>query len=158
MIRFKVNGQMVESSAPPTEPLLQILANDLGLNGQKYGCGKAQCGACTVLINGDPQRSCVFPLSAASGRSVVTLQGLSEAGAPSRLQQAFVQEQAAQCGYCLNGMIMTTVALLANTPNPSDLQMQQALSGNLCRCGAHIEISDAVRRAVALMSKTAFNS
>ncbi len=147
MIRFKVNGQMVESSAPPTEPLLQILANDLGLNGQKYGCGKAQCGACTVLINGDPQRSCVFPLSAVGGRSVVTLQGLSEGGVPSRLQQAFVQEQAAQCGFCTSGMIMQAQALLDRNPRPTESEVRIALDGNLCRCGAHNRIVRAVMRA-----------
>jgi nicotinate dehydrogenase subunit A len=147
VIRFKVNGQMVESSAPPTEPLLQILANDLGLNGHKYGCGKAQCGACTVLVNGDPQRSCVFPLSSVSGRSVVTLQGLSEGGVPSRLQQAFVQEQAAQCGYCTSGMIMQAQALLNRSPRPTESEVRIALDGNLCRCGAHNRIVRAVMRA-----------
>ena len=147
MIRFKVNGADVQSTADQSEPLLHILANDLRLNGHKFGCGKAQCGSCTVLVNGDPLRSCVVPLSAVSGRSVVTLEGLSVKGKPNKLQQAFVQEQAAQCGYCTSGMIMQAQALLDRNPNPSEAEVRSALDGNLCRCGAHNRIVRAVIRA-----------
>ena len=147
MIRFKVNGQSVQSDASPQEPLLQILSNDLQLNGQKYGCGKAQCGACTVLINGDPMRSCVIPLAAADGKSITTLAGLTEAGKPSRLQQAFIDEQAAQCGYCTAGIIVQAQALLDRNPKPTDAEVRSALDGNLCRCGAHNRIVRAVLRA-----------
>ncbi|MEI7786068.1 MAG: (2Fe-2S)-binding protein [Betaproteobacteria bacterium] len=147
MIRFKLNGQNVQSDASPQEPLLHILANDLQMNGQKFGCGKAQCGACAVLMNGDPVRSCVVPLAAADGRSVTTLSGLSEGGKPSRLQQAFIDEQAAQCGYCTGGMIVQAQALLDRNPKPTDAQVRSALDGNLCRCGAHNRIVRAVLRA-----------
>ncbi len=147
MIRFKVNGQNVQSDASPQEPLLQILSNDLGMNGQKFGCGKAQCGACTVLINGDPIRSCVMPLAAADGKSITTLAGLTDNGKPSRLQQAFIDEQAAQCGYCSAGVIMQAQALLDRNPKPTDAEVRSALDGNLCRCGAHNRIVRAVLRA-----------
>lgn len=147
MIRFKLNGQNVQSDAAPQEPLLHILSNDLRMNGQKFGCGKAQCGACTVLMNGDPMRSCVVPLAAADGKSITTLAGLSEGGKPSRLQQAFIDEQAAQCGYCTAGMIVQAQALLDRNPRPSDAEVRSALDGNLCRCGAHNRIVRAVLRA-----------
>ena len=147
MIRFKLNGQNVQSDVLPQEPLLHILANDMQMNGQKFGCGKAQCGACTVLMNGDPVRSCVVPLAAADGRSITTLAGLSEGGKPSRLQQAFIDEQAAQCGYCTSGMIMQAQALLDRNPRPTDAEVRSALDGNLCRCGAHNRIVRAVLRA-----------
>ena len=147
LISFKLNGVDVKSNADQTEPLLHILANDLRLNGLKFGCGKAQCGSCTVLVNGDPLRSCVVPLSSVSGRSVVTLEGLSAKGKPNKLQQAFVQEQAAQCGYCTSGMIMQAQALLDRNPNPSEAEVRSALDGNLCRCGAHNRIVRAVIRA-----------
>ena len=147
MISFKLNGVAVQSAAPQTEPLLQVLSNDLGLNGQKFGCGKAQCGACTVLVDSNPLRSCVAPLSAVSGRSVVTLEGLTEKGQPSRLQQAFIDEQAAQCGYCTSGMILQAQALLDRNPRPSEAEVRTGLDGNLCRCGAHNRIVRAVLRA-----------
>lgn len=147
MIRFKVNGRAVQSDASPQEPLLQVLSNDLQMNGQKYGCGKAQCGACTVLINGDPMRSCVIQISAADGKSITTLAGLMEGGKPSRLQQAFIDEQAAQCGFCTSGMIMQAQALLDRNPKPTDSEVRSAMDGNLCRCGAHNRIVRAVLRA-----------
>lgn len=147
MINFKLNGVDVTSNADQTEPLLHILANDLRLNGLKFGCGKAQCGSCTVLVNGDPLRSCVVPLSSVSGRSVVTLEGLSVKGKPNKLQQAFVQEQAAQCGYCTSGMIIQAQALLDRNPHPTEPEVRSALDGNLCRCGAHNRIVRAVIRA-----------
>ena len=147
MIRFKLNGQSVQSDASPQEPLLQILSDDFELNGQKFGCGKAQCGACTVLMNGDPMRSCVVPLAAADGKSITTLAGLTQGGKPSKLQQAFIDEQAAQCGYCTSGMIMQAQALLDRNPTPTDAQVRSALDANLCRCGAHNRIVRAVLRA-----------
>ena len=147
LISFKLNGVDVTSNADQSEPLLHILANDLRLNGLKFGCGKAQCGSCTVLVNGDPLRSCVAPLSSVSGRSVVTLEGLSVKGKPNKLQQAFVQEQAAQCGYCTSGMIMQAQALLDRNPHPTEPEVRSALDGNLCRCGAHNRIVRAVIRA-----------
>ena len=157
-VHLSVNGQLHSLNLTRQANWLHVLRNDLALNAAKFGCGLGECGACTVLVDGVAARSCVIPACEIQGREITTLEGLAQGPNLHPVQQAFLDAQAAQCGYCLNGMIMTTVALLANTPNPSDLQMQQALSGNLCRCGAHIEIIDAVRRAVALMSKTAFNS
>lgn len=147
MIRFKLNGQNVQSGASPQEPLLQILSNDLKMNGQKFGCGKAQCGSCTVLMDGNPVRSCAVPVSAVDGRSVTTLAGLAVGGKPSRLQQAFIDEQAAQCGYCTAGLIMQAQALLDRNPKPTDPEVRSALDGNLCRCGAHNRVVRAVLRA-----------
>ncbi len=147
MTRFTLNGRAVQMALPSGEPLLQVLANDLGADGPKYGCGKAQCGSCTVLMDGNPVRSCVLPLSAADGRTITTLAGLAEGGRPGRLQQAFIDEQAAQCGYCTSGIILQAQALLQRNPKPSDAQVRAALDGNLCRCGAHNRIVRAVLRA-----------
>lgn len=133
-------------------PLLLVLRNDLALNDSKYGCGLGECGACTVIIDGVVARACVFPLSGAVGREIVTLEGIGTRQAPQPVQQAFIDEQAAQCGYCLNGMIMTTKVLLDRNPTPSEAQIPNELSGNLCRCGTHIEILRAVLRAARLMS------
>ncbi len=146
-IRLTVNGQMREVAAAPDTPLLYVLRNDLALNGPKYGCGLGECGACTVLIDGLAARSCVIPIEGGTGRSVTTLEGLGSREAPDPVQQAFVTEQAAQCGYCLNGMIMTTKALLAIKPSPSLDEIKEALRYNLCRCGAHVEILRAAMRA-----------
>ncbi|MFN0005580.1 MAG: (2Fe-2S)-binding protein [Burkholderiaceae bacterium] len=148
MIVFKLNGQSVQTHAQPTETLLSVLADDFKINGSKYGCGRAQCGSCAVLVDGDPLRSCVAPLSAVAGRSVQTLEGLSEMGKPSALQQAFIDEQAAQCGYCTSGMILQSQALLDRNPKPTEQEVRQALDGNLCRCGAHNRIVRAVMRVV----------
>lgn len=145
-----VNGAPAVIRLPGGTPLLAVLRNDLGLNGPKYGCGLGQCGACTVLLDGKPARSCVIPLSVAAGRSVVTLEGLAVAGRLHPVQQAFVECQAAQCGYCLNGMVMTVVALLDRDADPDDATIRRELSGNLCRCGTHVEILRAAHRAVAL--------
>ncbi len=147
MIAFKLNDKNVQIDVPATAPLLAVLSNDLGVNGTKFGCGKSQCGACAVLVDGDPVRSCATQISAVSGRSVVTLEGLTQNGKPSKLQQAFIEEQAAQCGYCVSGMIIQAQALLDRNPNPSDSEVRTALNGNLCRCGAHNRIVRAVLRA-----------
>ena len=128
-------------------PLLYVLRNDLNLNGPRFGCGLAQCGACTVLVNGLPVRSCVTPVSAVATAEVTTLEGLGERDDPHPVQKAFIAEQAAQCGYCSNGMIMAAASLLAHNPDPSDIEIRQALAGNLCRCGTHTRILKAVRRA-----------
>jgi nicotinate dehydrogenase subunit A len=131
--------------------LLQVLRNDLGLNGPKYGCGLGQCGACTVLVDGVAARACVIPAQGVAGRSITTLEGLGSLHALHPVQKAFIEEQAAQCGYCLSGMIMMTAALLAREPDPSEARIRDELSGNLCRCGTHVEIVRAVQRAAVLL-------
>lgn len=151
-VALEVNGHTREVSAMADTPLLLVLRNDLQLNGPKYGCGLGECGACTVIIDGLAARSCVFPLAGAAGRKITTLEGLGTRQAPHPVQQAFINEQAAQCGYCLNGMIMTTKALLDRNPNPSEAEVRNELSGNLCRCGTHIEILRAVLRAAQLLT------
>ncbi|MBT2373081.1 (2Fe-2S)-binding protein [Pseudomonas fluorescens] len=150
-VALEVNGHTTEVSAMADTPLLLILRNDLQLNGPKYGCGLGECGACTVIIDGVAARACVFPLSGAVGRAIVTLEGLGSREAPHPVQQAFIDEQAAQCGYCLNGMIMTAKALLDRNPHPSETEIRNELSANLCRCGTHIEILRAVLRAAQQM-------
>lgn len=147
-----VNGRDHDVAAAPTTALLTTLRNDLGLNGPKYGCGLGQCGACMVLIDGKAARACAIPLAAVTGRQVTTLEGLGCLGALHPVQQAFIDEQAAQCGYCLNGMVVATVDLLARNPQPSDDEVRAALSHNLCRCGTHVEILRAVQRAARLLS------
>ena len=147
MIEFTLNGQPVSLDIEPETPLLEALRNDLELNGPKFGCGLAQCGACSVLVEGRSTRSCVTPVSAIAGRKVTTLEGLGSATNPHPLQSAFIAEQAMQCGYCTNGMIITAAALLATNNRPSKTEIRQALAGNLCRCGAHPRIVRAVQRA-----------
>lgn len=147
MIQFKLNGQAARSSAPNQTPLLNVLANDLEINGAKFGCGKAQCGACLVMVDGNPVKSCVAPLSSVAGRAVLTISGMKEGDKPSRLQQAFIDEQAAQCGYCTSSMIIQAQALLDRNPRPTESDVRTALDGNLCRCGAHNRIVRAVMRA-----------
>ncbi len=146
-ISLRVNGQARVVDTEPDVPLLYVLRNDLELNGPKFGCGMAQCGACTVIMDGNAIRSCVTPVSAVQNKPVTTLEGLGTTKKLHKIQQAFVDEQAAQCGYCINGMIMTTKALLDTNPKPTDVQIKQALAGNLCRCGTHIRILRAVKRA-----------
>jgi nicotinate dehydrogenase subunit A len=146
MTTITVNGRQHEVAAAPDTPLLYVLRNELELNGPKFGCGLAQCGACTVHIDGKPVRSCSVPLSAVKGK-VRTVEGLGTPEKPHPLQAAFVAEQAAQCGYCTNGMIMTASAFLAQNPKPSEAQIRAAMDGNLCRCGTHMRILRAVRRA-----------
>jgi nicotinate dehydrogenase subunit A len=151
-VTLTVNGQRHVLTVAPETPLLFILRNDLGLNGAKYGCGLGECGACTVHLDGVPARACCLPVSLAEGRAVTTLEGLGTALHPHPVQAAFIAEEGAQCGYCLNGMIMTVAALLQRDPEPSDGAIADALRYNLCRCGAHVEILRAARRAAEAMA------
>ena len=146
-VSLKVNGKTRVVNVDPETPLLYVLRNDLQLNGPKFGCGLAQCGACTVIMNGNAIRSCVTQVSAAQNQPVTTLEGLGSTKKMHKIQQAFVDEQAVQCGYCINGMIMTSKALLDKNPKPTDDQIKEALAGNLCRCGTHTRILRAVKRA-----------
>jgi nicotinate dehydrogenase subunit A len=154
-MRWNVNGEVVERDVSREATLLNLLRNDLQLSGPKYGCGLGQCGACLVLIDGVAARACVIPAHGVEGRRITTLEGLGHAAAPHPVQQAFIDCQAAQCGYCLNGMIVATVALLARKPAPSDDDARAALSHNLCRCGTHVETLAAVQRAAVLMAEAA---
>ena len=142
-----VNGRTHSFEAAADTPLLYVLRNDLELNGAKYGCGFAQCGACTVVIEGKPVRSCVTPVSAVAGETITTIEGLGSNGAPHPLQKAFIEEQAAQCGYCANGMIMTAKIFLDKNPRPTEAQIKKALGANYCRCGTHNRIVRAIQRA-----------
>ena len=144
---LKVNGKPQSVTVDADTPLLYVLRDDLALRGPKYGCGLGQCGACTVHVDGVATRSCLLPVSTLAGKNITTLEGLSQNGQPGKLQQAFIDEQAAQCGYCINGMIMSSAALLKTNPKPSDTQIKDALAGNLCRCGTHQRICAAVKRA-----------
>jgi len=150
LVAFHVNGLARTLAVSPQASLLTVLRNDLALNSPKYGCGLGECGACTVLVDGVAARACVIPAGAVAGRAITTLEGLGSMTALHPVQQAFIEEQAAQCGYCLSGMIMMTVALLARKPDPSDEDIRNELSGNLCRCGTHLEILQAVKRAAQL--------
>jgi nicotinate dehydrogenase subunit A len=150
-VTLAVNGRTHALAVPAHVPLLQVLRNDLQLNGPKFGCGLGECGACTVLLDGVAARACCTPLAGVGAREVTTLEGLGRDGALHAVQQAFIDTQAAQCGYCLNGMVMATVALLRRHPQPTDAQVRAALSHNLCRCGAHVEILAAVQRAAELL-------
>jgi nicotinate dehydrogenase subunit A len=153
-ISLKVNGAVRSVPAEPDTPLLYVLRNDLELNGAKFGCGLAQCGACTVLVDGKATRSCVTPIGGLEKSEIVTLEGLGTADKAHPLQAAFIQEQAAQCGYCTNGMIMTAKELLDRNPKPTEQDVRQGLAGNLCRCGAHNRIIRAVLRAAQANGRT----
>ena len=146
-IRLTVNDAVYVVAAEPAASLLQVLRNDIGLNGPKYGCGLGQCGACTVHLDGAAIRSCVIPAIAVAGRTIVTLEGLGTPEKPHPLQQAFIDEQAVQCGYCINGMIMQSAAFMSANKHPTDEQIKKALANNLCRCGTHLRIVRAVKRA-----------
>ena len=146
-ITITVNGKQHSVDAAPDTPLLYALRNDLELNGAKFGCGLAECGACTVIIAGKAVRSCVTPLSSVAGKAITTIEGLGTFAKPHALQRAFIEEQAAQCGYCANGMIMTAKALLDKNPRPTEAQIRKALAANLCRCGTHNRIVRAIQRA-----------
>lgn len=152
-IRLNVNGRNHDVEATPDTALLYVLRNDLELNGPKYGCGLGECGTCTVLIDGVAARSCTIPIEGCVGRAIVTLEGLGSRDNPDPVQDAFIAEQAAQCGYCLNGMIMTTKALLTRNPHPTEQEAMEALRYNLCRCGAHVEIIRAVMRAAGATAR-----
>jgi nicotinate dehydrogenase subunit A len=153
-VSLKVNGASHSVPAEPDTPLLYVLRNDLALNGAKFGCGLAQCGACTVLVDGSPVRSCITPLAAIGPGEVTTIEGLGSVDRPHPLQRAFIEEQAAQCGYCINGMIMSAKQLLDRKPRPTEDDVRQALAGNLCRCGTHGRIIRAVLRAATEMGRT----
>jgi nicotinate dehydrogenase subunit A len=153
-ISLKVNGAVRSTPAEPDTPLLYVLRNDFELNGAKFGCGLAQCGACTVLIDGKATRSCVTPISALEKSEITTLEGLGTAEKPHPLQRAFIDQQAAQCGYCINGMIMSAKELLDSKPRPTEDDVRAALAGNLCRCGTHNRIVRAVLRAAQANGRT----
>ncbi len=152
-IKITVNGRVHEVTAEEETPLLYVLRNDAGCKGVRYGCGLGQCGSCTVIIDGKPVQSCDVPVSAVAGKSITTIEGIGTADHPHPLQSAFVEEQAAQCGYCATGIIMSAKALLDVNASPSDTELKQALSKNLCRCGTHQRILRAVKRAAAEMRK-----
>jgi nicotinate dehydrogenase subunit A len=146
-VRLTVNGRGHEVPGDPQTPLLDVLRGELGLAGPRFGCGAGLCGACFVLLDGQPRSSCDLPVSAAAGRDVVTVEGLASGGRPHPVQQAFIDEQAAQCGYCTAGMVISAVALLRANPEPAEEQVREAMEPNLCRCGAHGRVLRAVLRA-----------
>ena len=148
-ITLNVNGKSRSVDSDPTTPLLYVLRDDLELKGPRFGCGLSQCGACTVIIDGNTVRSCSYPVSSAKNKQITTLEGLGTVARPHVLQTAFIEEQAAQCGYCMNGMIMSAKVLLDKNPRPSDDDIKRALEGNLCRCGSHLRVVRAVKRAAA---------
>jgi nicotinate dehydrogenase subunit A len=156
MVTLSINGKSQRLDVEPDTPLLYVLRDDLGLHGPKFGCGLAQCGSCTVLVDGRAVRSCVLPVSRVGQAKVVTLEGLGTPRKPHPVQQAFIEEQAAQCGYCINGMVIQATAFLAaRRTSPSEPAIRQALQANLCRCGTHQRIIAAVKRAAVLMGKGA---
>jgi nicotinate dehydrogenase subunit A len=146
-IELTVNGARHRVRAQDDTPLLYILRNDLELNGAKFGCGLGQCGACTVIVDGEAVRSCSFPVALAAGKQITTIEGLGTIDKPHPVQKAFIEEQAAQCGYCINGMVMAATALLQRNPQIGENEVRQALAGNLCRCGTHSRILRAIARA-----------
>ena len=152
-ITLKVNGRSHAVAAEPETALLYALRNDLKLKGARFGCGMGQCGACTVLVDGKPVQSCDFPLSAAVGKAITTIEGLAPDGELHPLQSAFIAEQAAQCGYCVTGIIMAAKALLDANPRPADAEIRSALKGNLCRCGTHQRILNAIKRTAGEIAK-----
>lgn len=151
-ITITVNGKAHSVAAAPETPLLYVLRNDIELNGAKFGCGLAQCGACTVIVDGAAIRSCITAASEMAGREIVTIEGIGTGENPHPLQRAFIELQAAQCGYCINGMVMTAKALLDQTPHASNREIREALAGNLCRCGTHTRILRAIEKAAKEMA------
>lgn len=154
MTSFFVNGEPVDVDLPADTPLLWVLRDEMRLTGTKYGCGVAQCGACTVLFNGQAFRSCQLPLSALQDAEITTIEGLSAQGKPSALQQAWIEHQVAQCGYCQSGQIMQASWLLQQNPNPTDADIDRAMSGNLCRCGTYPRIREAIKSAARQLPET----
>ena len=154
MITLQVNGKSYQVDADGATPLLYVLRDDLQLNGAKFGCGLGQCGACTVSVDGRPVFSCVTPIAALAGRRITTIEGLGTIDSPGPVQQAFIDEQAAQCGYCIPGMMMRAQTLLESNPSPTPAQIRRHMNANLCRCGTHMRILKAVERAAALMKQT----
>jgi nicotinate dehydrogenase subunit A len=152
---LKVNGQMHSVDVDPACPLLYVLRDDLALNNPRFGCGLGQCGACTVIVDGQAVRSCLLPVAATAGKEIVTLEGLGTPENPHAVQKAFIEEQAIQCGYCLNGWVMTAKVLLDKNPHPTDAQMRSAFESLVCRCGSHVRIFSAVRRAAEEMQRSA---
>jgi nicotinate dehydrogenase subunit A len=152
-IKIKVNGIVHTIDLDPSTPLLYALSDDLGLRGPKFGCGLGECGACTVIINSEATRSCIMPVSAANGAEITTLEGIGTLEKPHPLQRAFIEEQACQCGYCLNGVIMTTKALFDKNPHASDQEIRETLSSVLCRCFAHVRMMRAIVRARKAMAR-----
>ena len=150
-MEITVNGRSLTVAADGETPLLYVLRNDAGCKGVRYGCGVGQCGTCTVIIDGKPVQSCDVPVSSVAGKSITTVEGIGSAEKPHPLQSAFVEEQAAQCGYCITGIIMSAKVLLDTNPAPSDDQVKQALEKNLCRCGTHLRIVRAIQRAAREM-------
>ena len=157
-MKIKVNGREHEVESDPDTPLLYVLRNDLALNGAKFGCGLGQCGACTVMVDNEAVFSCLTPLLVVQDREITTVEGLGSIDNPGPLQRAFIEEQAAQCGYCIAGMMMRAESLLQKNPHPSDGEIRAALEPNLCRCGTHMRILRAVRRAAELMRIAALDS
>jgi nicotinate dehydrogenase subunit A len=154
MTKLDVNGKTYDIDADSTTPLLYVLRDHLQLNGAKFGCGLGQCGACTVMVDGKPVYSCITPIAALSGRRVKTIEGLGTLDNPGPVQRAFIEEQAAQCGYCIPGMMMRAQALLESNANPTPGQIRRHMNSNLCRCGTHMRILRAVQRAAGLMKQT----
>ena len=157
LYRLNVNGQPREATAEATTPLLYVLRNDLELNGPKFGCGLGQCGACTVIVEGNPVLSCITPISTLAKRAIRTVEGLGTAQNPGPMQRAFIEEQAAQCGYCIPGMMMRAQALLERNPGATEAEIRKELSINLCRCGTHMRILRAVGRAASAMKLAQVN-
>jgi nicotinate dehydrogenase subunit A len=153
MVKLNVNGRTYDVDVDPTTPLLYVLRDHLQLNGAKFGCGLGQCGACTVMVDGKPVFSCITPIAALAGRRVKTVEGLGTLDNPGPVQRAFIEEQAAQCGYCIPGMMMRAQALLESDPNPTPAEIRRHMNPNLCRCGTHMRILRAVERAAGLMKQ-----
>lgn len=153
MIELSINGQKHRLEVSPTKPLLYVLRDDLDLTGSKYGCGEGQCGACTVLVDGVPKRSCITPASAVAGKQVTTIEGIEQDGRLHPVQQAFLDADAMQCGYCTPGMILTAVALLRTQPNPAEAEIVRFMNGNICRCGTYQRIVTAIRKAAMVTAR-----
>jgi aerobic-type carbon monoxide dehydrogenase small subunit (CoxS/CutS family) len=155
MVRLSINGKTHEVDVDPNTPLLWVLRDQLGMTGTKYGCGIAQCGACTVHINGAAMRSCIMPVSAAASQKITTIEGLAKGGTLHKVQQAWIAEGVPQCGYCQSGMIMAAAALLAKNRNPSDAEIEQAMTGHICTCGTYNRVRKAIHTAAGTMRKGA---